>query len=267
MLNKKFAVPVVAGVLSISLGLAGCGGNNNASTESTETKEATTATTDPEIEEILYYEGTFENGDQIIYGVDGTKISIAIMSTTNDAVIVEGEPTYSGDKGTVKGEDGTSLTYTMTADDKGTTIEVEGYGKAELKAVTQSEFEKELAEFTSSAATASVDLNEILYYQGTFESGDTIIYGSDGSQISIAIIPANAEDAEKSIIVIAEPKFDSTTDKITLAGEDGTTLTFNLTADEAGTTTIDVDGYGKAELKAITASEFEAELANVSVSE
>lgn len=158
MLKSKLAVPVLAFALVMAMGLVACGDNGSTSSSAAADSSAATessavessATEEVSLDDIMYYEGTFENGDGIIYAVgDDGKISLAILPADEAAegMIVEGEPTFESD-GTVTltGEDGASVSYTINDDGS---IEIADYGKADLNPVTKEQIDAELEAITA----------------------------------------------------------------------------------------------------------------------
>ena len=169
-MRTRIAIPVMACALALSMGLVACGGSSAASSsaasassaaeaassaaaaETASASAAESSSSEMSLDDVLYYEGTFENGDSLIYGTDQSgsgEISLAIIpadeSRANESVIIEAVPTVNSD-GTIvlKGDDGTELTLKMA--DDGASVEISGYGTASLTPVTQSDFEKDLAE-------------------------------------------------------------------------------------------------------------------------
>ena len=164
MFNTKIAVPVVAAMLALTMGLTACGSSTSttsssasSSSEATSSAAATSSmeassSSSIELDEIAYYKGTFDNGDSMVYSIDGTQILIAIMpaDTSAEGVIVESEPVANSDGTmTITNEDGTSLTFTVNED---MTIDIDGYGTAELETVTQADVDKEIEELSQNAA-------------------------------------------------------------------------------------------------------------------
>ena len=293
-MKKGIAITITTCALAVSMGLVACGGSSatssasasassaaasasasasasaasassssassasaSASSASASASSSASSSSVASLDDILYYEGTFENGDTILYGIEnGTgSISIAISpadtARADESIIVMALPTVGADGvTTLVGENGTELSFTMS--DDGSSIEVDGYGVATLTPVTKDDLEKEAAEVVSS-------LDDILYYEGTFENGNSLVYGvEDGTgKISVAIIPADASEANQSVIVEAIPTVNAD-GVITLVGEDGTELSFKMAEDGSS---IDVDGYGVATLTPVTKADFEKEMA------
>ncbi len=173
MQYSKFVAPILAGALSLTLGLVGCGGNNAASTSMSTTEETssapaetdTTTTTDTtatsadvEEDKVVYWQGETDEGDTILYSEDDADKTTTILvfgehDESGEILGYSGQAKTEGDEVTISDtESGTEFTFTLT--DKtaeSMTVDLGEHGKGTLNAVTQKEFEKEVDEMVNAA--------------------------------------------------------------------------------------------------------------------
>ncbi len=164
----KIAAPVMAGVLTLSIGLVGCGGSkpaadDKAKTETSQTTETsqssdTTKTTDATTSEnsaidpntVLYWQGKLPDGKSVIYSdnaLEGTS-TLLIFESLDDknAVMYDGKVTLENGESVITDKtSGDSIKMKITtANDAVMEMEIDGYGKCTLSSMTAKDFEDEL---------------------------------------------------------------------------------------------------------------------------
>lgn len=168
---NKFVAPVMAGALTLTLGLVGCGGSSTtesttapATEETTETAPATTETTPAPAEttpapaatteaesKILYWEGESDKGDVLLYSEDETDNTATVIlfgdhDDKDELLAFSGPATVEGDKLTITdAETGDTFTFTVTGQTQdAVTIDLGVHGAGTLKPVTEQQFNDEI---------------------------------------------------------------------------------------------------------------------------
>ena len=162
----KFAAPIMAGALTLTLGLVGCGGNNQSPSESAEASQATESTEDAGTNEtgedavvsedtVIFMLGESSEGDTVIYTEDweDKTATLLLMGTHNgkeDIVEYSGRIEFVEDTVTISyNETGTefSFTYTTNYEEGVATIDMGKHGTATIKPVTKREFEEDVNKY------------------------------------------------------------------------------------------------------------------------
>ena len=192
-MHNKIAATGFAAILSLSLGLAACGGNasstassaaatseaTSATSEATSaTSEATSATseatsaatsaasTEASLEVPLFWAGESSDGCSILYHEDyetGVLSILIVNPNTGVAISAEGIPAVANDESIelTNTETGEPLKLTARAYDEAAntlTIDVENHGTVTLTAVTESLIEQEVTKALESINLDEVDL-------------------------------------------------------------------------------------------------------------
>ena len=195
MFKNKLVVIAMAGMLAACVGLSACGGNNassSAASDKAETSaaEATSAAVAPapadtsaaetsapaasaadtsaaESSEILYWEGTLEDGSTVSYldnAIEGYAIMSVVKEDFSDGAVWAGFST-SDDNGLVTVTDAetqNTITYTIVdITPELFTIDITGYGQVELKPVTEADLKAYVEEFAAAAAEGEKYLEQL----------------------------------------------------------------------------------------------------------
>lgn len=174
-MHNKIVATGFAAMLSLSLGLVACGGNAASSAAtSTATSEATSAATSEVTSEAtsaatseatsaaattstgavadelpVWWEGTADDGCEVMYVENqdtGEAAIIAVDMAKETYLVADGIPVLENNVFTLNNsETGEPVKITLiSADQSGMTIELEGHGKVTLKGVTKTELEQEM---------------------------------------------------------------------------------------------------------------------------
>ena len=171
-MHNKIVATGFAAMLSLSLGLVACGGNAASSAAtSTATSEATSAATSEAtsaatseatsttaatsatgaIDDTLpvWWEGTADDGCEVMYVENqdtGEAAIIAVDVAKESYLVADGIPVLENNVFTLNNsETGEPVKITLiSADQSGMTIEIEGHGKVTLKGVTKADLEQEM---------------------------------------------------------------------------------------------------------------------------
>lgn len=189
-MHNKIVATGFAAMLSLSLGLVACGGNAASSAAtSTATSEATSAATSEAtsaatseatsttaatsatgaIDDTLpvWWEGTADDGCEVMYVENqdtGEAAIIAVDVAKESYLVADGIPVLENNVFTLNNsETGEPVKITLiSADQSGMTIEIEGHGKVTLKGVTKADLEQEMqADLEYLGQKAEKFLNEI----------------------------------------------------------------------------------------------------------
>lgn len=178
---NKFVAPVMAGALSLTLGLAACGGasssSESASTATSEvastttsevTSDAASATTEAATtaeDKIIYWEGESDKGDVLLYGEDEENNTSSIIlygdhDDKDELLAFDGPATLEDGKVTITDSStGDVFSFDITgATEEALTIDLGEHGAGTLKPVTEKEFNEELDKI----ATAVREVGEAL---------------------------------------------------------------------------------------------------------
>lgn len=160
MKYNKFVAPVMAGALTFTLGLVGCGGNNAApakteepaattTTETTEVTETTTTNAAAEDNKVMFWQGETDKGDSLLYSEDDadhitTLLLFGEHDESSEVLGYSGPSKVEGDNVTISDtETGKDYTFTITdRTDASMTIDLGEHGKGTIKPVTQKEFQE-----------------------------------------------------------------------------------------------------------------------------
>lgn len=281
MFKNKIVTIGMAGVLSMSIGLAACGNKPAASSSSAADSAASSsvaadssasekAKEAAEAAKILYWEGTTSDGQSVVYSEDEqakTAALAVIKADASDGTGWSGKAVSEDGKVTIT-DDLTSETVTLTVVDLASDftalkVNIEGYGDVDMKPITQGEFEKEVEGIIDTAVTAAATeaANEAadalskatFYWEGTLSNGSVVTY-----------LPADAESKEASLTITSADGSDIKTWVGTAATDNGKTtitdseskqtivVTVVSSDDAAGTQKLNIDGYGEVEMKKVT---------------
>lgn len=152
---NKFVAPIMAGALTLSLGLVACGGSSEStSTETTEeTTEATTETTEAtdaaatEEDTVLFWSGDTDKGDILLYAEDDTDDTACIIlfgdhDDTDELLAFSGPAKLDGNTVTITDSE-TNDEFSFDIEDGNAddlTIDLGEHGKGTIKPVTEKQF-------------------------------------------------------------------------------------------------------------------------------
>ena len=189
MKYNKFVAPLMAGALSLSLGLVGCGGDKAATETTPEATEATTeaaetttetaettaaetgeATTEATGEDaaaaadtVVFWSGETTDGDAVLYSADEANGTATILlfgthDGNEDVIGASGSATFEGEKVVITDDEtGTNFEFTITnRTEGGMDVDLGEHGTATLLATTEAGFEQDL-ENTINEVGAAID--------------------------------------------------------------------------------------------------------------
>ena len=272
MLKNKIVAVGLTGVLTMSFGLAACGGQPAASSSeskasSSETEQAKDA---KEAIKILYWEGTTSDGQSVVYMDDAeTKTAglVIVKSDASDGKGWSGQVAEANGKKTIT-DDITGETIAFAVGDvasDGTSLKVniDGYGEVNMTPITAHldcllSFAKAAEGYIAAAATeaAAEAAEEIskttLYWEGTLSDGSTVDYTDDAEakEASLSITKADLSDGK-----VWSGKATVENGKTTITdNESKQTISFTVVSgDKNGSSLkLNIDGYGEVELKPVT---------------
>ena len=335
MLKTKLVVVAIAGMLAMCVGLTACGGSSSASSASASSSSASSsvasssadasssaaasseasssadasssaaasseASGSAETNEIVFWKGTLSDGSTVCYVDDVQSSEAALLvakSDFSDASLWVGPISINSD-GVITITDTESkktITYTITGITTDSfTINLDGYGEVELKAVTESDI-KAYAEKLAAAAAAegekllkeieeaaqnlkqevkteldnlskeieqlqneynSLDEKAVLFWDGTLADGQGVVYMDDpkSGEAFLSITKPDFSDA-----AVWYGKFSASEDGkiVTITdNETGKTVTYEVIESTPGTVMkINVKGYGEAKLASVTKADF-----------
>lgn len=113
------------------------------------------------------------------------------------------------------------------------------------------------AEASSSAASSSAASNEAVFWKGTLSDGSTVCYVDDVKSNEAALLVAKSDLSSASLW--AGPIAINSDGVVTITDtESKKTITYTITGITADSFTINLDGYGEVELKAVTEADIKA---------
>lgn len=184
MKYNRFVAPIMAGFLTLTLGLAGCGGNNakpaettaeettETTTEATTEKPAETTTEEATAEEskIIFWQGETEKGDTLMYSEEEENDTATIILFGNhegeeELLAYSGPVTADETNGTITISDtetGDSFSFQITgATEDALTIDLGEHGNGTLKPVTEKEFEEDINSILEVVTAVGDQLNSL----------------------------------------------------------------------------------------------------------
>ena len=272
MFKNKIVTFGLAGMLSMSLGLAACG-SQSASTQQSSSDTATTenATKVNDANKILYWEGKASDGQDVCY-MHNDETSAATLAITkpdaSDGKYWSGKAAQKDSAVTIT-DDKSKETVTLTvvdapADFSSLKVNIDGYGEVDMKPTTQAEFDKEIEEVATSVTAAAKEVEDamnsiaqfVMYWEGTLADGQTVTYVDDANskEAVIAIIKSGDESNAKGWA----GKVTVTDGKSTITdNESKETITYAVVSGGADSSSmkLSIDGYGEVELKPVTGND------------
>lgn len=163
MTNNRYVAPVMAGVLALSIGLAGCGGSTSASTEGADTTQGASVaeppqptepavSETPEVMEVTYWQGTLSTGETLVWKDDDIAKTASILILTQqgeetNATLFEGPVTESTDGTEITVTDATGQTLgfkILSNTEAGIEIDAGEHGTGTLTPITEEQFRASL---------------------------------------------------------------------------------------------------------------------------
>ena len=254
---KLLAIAFTA-TLAMTLGLTACSSQQASDLESTEAASdvavsGESAAAAPEA--VLYWAGTLSDG-RVVHNMFDATGENAVLSIANpdgsEAEVFSGKMTMTEDgKVTIVGvtdEDAATLSVVGIADDlSALKIDIEGYGEADMKPVTEAEFTTE---------TEQIMADRIFYWEGALPDG-RIVYNMFDDVSENAIICIVKPDGTQEEYHEGKVAIDG--DKVSVTGGvpmETITYTYVNRADDASSLKIDMEGYGEVDLKPIDEAGF-----------
>ncbi len=269
MLKNKIVAVGLTGVLTMSAGLVACGGqpaasSSASSSEATASSSATEQAKEAaEAAKIIYWQGTTSDGQEAVYMNDDdskTASLVIVKSDASDGQGWSGKTTVADDKITITDES-TNKAVTLTvveaaADGNSLKVNVEGYGDINMKPITQGEFNKAAEGYiTTAAAEAAAEAADAIskttmYWEGTLSDGSTVDYMDDAAakEATLSVVKADMSDGN---VWSGKVKVENGKSTIT-DNESKKTITFTVVSSDDKGTSLDIEGYGKVDLKPVT---------------
>lgn len=191
MKYNKFVAPVLAGALTLSLGLVGCGGSNSQSAASasstaasatTDTTAASSASTTAQDSKVMFWMGMTEKDDTILYGEDEATQTVTILlfgshDGQDELLGYSGPAKVEGEMVTITDTE-TGKDFTFKVSDRSDTsmfVDLGEHGKGMITAVTEKEFEEKVNSIKQTAteigeALKSLDEKDIQQLVNTLDA-------------------------------------------------------------------------------------------------
>lgn len=295
MAKSKIMAVAAAAALAAMLALSACGGqatsssaasssatsgsasassasssataSSSASSAAASSSSATSGSTSlaSQLKKIVAWTGALENGSLVSYtgNKDGTQAALSIASAgSNDTKTWKGATTFTEENGTIKQsitDDATNeaINFTWTGMTKDLTlmIDIEGYGKGALVGITISDYRKLLE------AEKYLEENvAVVGYEGALEDGSIVAYAinGDGTKAAIAITPAGTNEMKKWKGATTSTEENGNVKQTITDDTSKETITFTWTGiTKDFTMPIEIEGYGKGALVAMSAADFQ----------
>ena len=177
MIKNKMIVIAMAGVLAMCIGLTACGSGNgggnasgSAATSAAGTSAAASAAVDtsaPVSNEILYWEGAFEDGTSVTYmdnAIEGYTIMAIVKGDLSDAAVWAGFSTVDENGLVTVTDSETKNTVSFTVVDvtpSSCKIDIVGYGQVDLQPVTEADVQAFADELAAAASEGEKLLKEL----------------------------------------------------------------------------------------------------------
>lgn len=299
-MKTKLVVIAMAGLLAMCFGLTACGGGSSSSSSAASSSTASSSTASSSSSsssesvsasnKVLYYEGTLSDGQIVDYYGDMLNSTAALSIAKSDyssATVWYGTSSVSED-GVVTITDADTnhtVNYTLMSNGDSLLIDIQNYGEAELKPVTEAEFKeiveklaktdegkklkkqikREVKKLENRVAKqakklmeelADVDDNTVLFWDGTFEDM-TVSYmdNADKKKAYLAVVKEDLSDG-----AVWYGKYTTSQDgKLTTLtdSESGATVAYEVVETTPGSALkLVFSGVGEVDLKPVTKADF-----------
>ncbi len=313
MFKSKIVVIAMAGMLAMCLGLAACGGSSasksaasssaassaaaSSAAASSSAASSSAASSSAAASAAIYWQGTLPNGSTVYYldnAVEGKAAISVAKSDFSDAAVWAGPVNYvENGVATIAGSNTPDpITFSITdITPNSFTINLVGYGEAELKPVTEAEVKAYAEELATVAAAEgekllteleaagkaleaeiaagvnqlsseveklaneynSLDENTVFFWNGTLADGSTVIYADDpqSGQAYLAVVKADLSGG-----VVWDGKYSASQDGKIMTitdSETGSTVSYEVVETTPGTSMkLSIKGFGEVNLAPVT---------------
>ncbi|MBQ9043483.1 MAG: hypothetical protein IJ111_11815 [Eggerthellaceae bacterium] len=313
MFKNKLAVIAMAGLLAMCLGLVACGGSSSSSAASSSAATSSSAeasssaaasssatSSSADTSATVYWQGTLPDGSTVCYVDNSMKGEAAISiakSDYADAVVWAGPVNYvENGVATIAGAN-TAEPITFSIVDitpNSFTIDLTGYGEAELKPVTQAEinaYAEELAEavadegekllkeieeagkaleaeITAGVAALSAEVEKattefnnlddktVFFWNGTLADGSSVTYmdNPDNGKAFLCIVK---KDLSGGSAWYGKTAASEDGKIVTITDDNGATVSYEIVESTPGESMkMSIKAYGEGDLKAVTKADF-----------